>query len=231
MAKKAGIKIAREANHFFDVAIIVFFVKIHLKPVRQQGRKARCSFEVCLCGSLHPEFLQRFLACLLACLLTSFARWYCLCLHCLSVVVSVRRYSFAFYVIDMWCVWSCSCCLLCLCELLYLLFLGSLLHTPKIIEPAALFASPVKHMSVKCLYVKNDPNLMPKWTQKGPPEGPQNQPKWPPWASYVSDPSQRGPEAQNLIKQMKNTLRNLSGKKDGKRNVISKCALVWLHRA
>mgnify|MGYP007042601574 CR=1 FL=1 len=38
-------------------------------------------------------------------------------------------------------------------------------------------------------------------------------------------------EAQNLIKQMKNTLRNLSGKKDGKRNVISKCALVWLHRA
>ena len=71
--------------------------------------------------------------------------------------------------------------------------MGSLLQRHKFIQTFLLSAHAVKHMSVKCFYVKNVPNLIPKWTQKGPPEGPQNQPKWRPWASYVSDPSRRGP--------------------------------------
>ena len=58
--------------------------------------------------------------------------------------------------------------------------MGSLLQRPKFIKAFALFGHAVKHMSVKCFYVKNVPNLIPKWTHKGPPEGPQNQPKWPP---------------------------------------------------
>ena len=118
------------------------------------------------------------ISCLLACLLTSFARWYCLCLHCLSIVVSEGRYSFAFYVIDMSCVWSCSWWLLCLCELLYLLFLGSLLHTSKIKLNQPLYS---RMLSNICLLVismsKCAPNLMPEWTQKGHQNDPPNQPR------------------------------------------------------
>ena len=52
--------------------------------------------------------------------------------------------------------------------------MGSLLQRHKFIQTFVLFAHAVKHMSVKCFYVKNVPNLIPKWTKKGPPEGPQN---------------------------------------------------------
>ena len=76
--------------------------------------------------------------------------------------------------------------------------MGSLLQRHKFIQTFALFATAVKHMSVKCLYVKNLPNLIPKWTQKGPPEAPQNQPTWPSRASSVSDPSRRGPGSPKL---------------------------------
>ena len=58
--------------------------------------------------------------------------------------------------------------------------MGSLLQRHKFIQTFALFAHAVKHVSVKCYYVKTVPSLIPKWTQKGPPEGSQNRPKWPP---------------------------------------------------
>ena len=64
---------------------------------------------------------------------------------------------------------------------------------------------------------QKDPQRDPKINQNGLPEG----------AMFQTLPG-GAQEAQNLIKQMKNTLRNLSGKKDGKRNAITKCALIWL---
>ena len=64
---------------------------------------------------------------------------------------------------------------------------------------------------------KKEPRRDPKINQNGLPERAMFQTL----AGGARDP-------QNLIKQMKNHPRNLSGKKDGKRNAITKCALIWL---